>query len=582
MSLEETNPAVVEEEEGKPGSAEEDAVAYGEVQVFDEMPLNETDPPAAAEEEGEPGIAEEDAVASGEDRLSEMPDMVLHHVMSFLKAWEAARTCVLSRRWRHLWASAPCVDILLTSDRQPPPMNRRMRHHRASAPCPCADVLWTRDRNAPSDTRRFVNRLLLARDELAPVDTLRLRSAHVDGFGDKFKNVDVEKWISEAIKRKARVIQLEDHYGMFVVFAHQVFASNHLKILKLSYAELDDDVFRGFSSRCPSLEELELKKCVVSAREISSVTLKSLIMVECKFTMNLSVGAPNLVFLQCITPMKWVPVLKDSGSLVTGSIMIDDSLLIGDSKKGHEVDGFSSDYSYGGSSEDYFDDLSSDISDDYDYNYENDINSDADTYEYNEIVNEYKFEQYKDHDDGGDCSMGGKYHGSSSNNGFNDDKTLGGQNVLHSLSNARSLELLAHSGEVVLSRESRSCPTFSNLKTLSLGEWCISMVADFDILILFLQNSPNLEKLFLQLEMSYNIQKELEKGIKPKGGSFACKRLSTVKIRCTKDDLRVHMLAQLFNSNGLSLEKIFVRRSGSFRLRNSKLNRELNCPWRMS
>uniref|UniRef100_I1QGE0 F-box domain-containing protein n=1 Tax=Oryza glaberrima TaxID=4538 RepID=I1QGE0_ORYGL len=369
MSLEETNPTVVEEEDGEPGSAEEDAVAYGEVQVFDEMPLNETDPAAAAEE-GEPGSAEEDAVASGEDRLSEMPDMVLHHVMSFLKAWEAARTCVLSRRWRHLWASAPCVDILLTSDRQPPPpANRRMRHHQASAPCPCADVLWTRDRNPPSDTRRFVNWLLLARDELAPVDTLRLRSAHVDGFEDKFKNADVEKWISEAIKRKARVIQLEDHYGMFVVLAHQVFASNHLKILKLSYTELDDDIFRGFSSRCPSLEELELKKCVVSAREISSVTLKSLIMVECKFTMNLSVGAPNLVFLQCITPMKWVPVLKDSGSLVTGSIMIDDSLLIGDSKKRHEVDGFSSDYSYGGSSEDYFDDLSSDISDDYDYNY---------------------------------------------------------------------------------------------------------------------------------------------------------------------------------------------------------------------
>uniref|UniRef100_A0A0D3GX85 F-box domain-containing protein n=1 Tax=Oryza barthii TaxID=65489 RepID=A0A0D3GX85_9ORYZ len=542
-----TNPTVVEEEDGEPGSAEEDAVAYGEVQVFDEMPLNETDPAAAAEE-GEPGSAEEDAVASGEDRLSEMPDMVLHHVMSFLKAWEAARTCVLSRRWRHLWASAPCVDILLTSDRQPPPpANRRMRHHQASAPCPCADVLWTRDRNPPSDTRRF----------LAPVDTLRLRSAHVDGFEDKFKNADVERWISEAIKRKARVIQLEDHYGMFVVLAHQVFASNHLKILKLSYTELDDDIFRGFSSRCPSLEELELKKCVVSAREISSVTLKSLIMVECKFTMNLSVGAPNLVFLQCITPMKWVPVLKDSGSLVTGSIMIDDSLLIGDSKKRHEVDGFSSDYSYGGSSEDYFDDLSSDISDDYDYNY-------GKISIYKEIANGYKFEQFKDHDDGGDCSMGGKYHGSSSNNGFNDDKTLGGQNVLHSLSNARSLELLAHSGEVVLSRESRSCPTFSNLKTLSLGEWCISMVADFDILILFLQNSPNLEKLFLQLEMSYNIQKELEKGIKPKGGSFACKRLSMVKIRCTKDDLRVHMLAQLFNSNGLSLEKIFVRRSGSF------------------
>lgn len=53
----------------------------------------------------------------------------------------------------------------------------------------------------------------------------------------------------------------------------------------------------------------------------------------------------------------------------------------------------------------------------------------------------------------------------------------------------------------VLRRESISCPTFSNLRTLALGEWCIGTGADFDILIRLLQHSPSWEKLYLHLEM---------------------------------------------------------------------------------
>jgi hypothetical protein len=30
------------------------------------------------------------------DRLSALPDALLHHIMSFLKAWEVVRTCTLS------------------------------------------------------------------------------------------------------------------------------------------------------------------------------------------------------------------------------------------------------------------------------------------------------------------------------------------------------------------------------------------------------------------------------------------------------------------------------------------------------
>lgn len=60
-----------------------------------------------------------------------------------------------------------------------------------------------------------------------------------------------------------------------------------------------------------------------------------------------------------------------------------------------------------------------------------------------------------------------------------------------------------------------------------------------------------------------NIRKLLETGVKPKGRSFACKHLQMVKIKCSKDDVRVHKLAHLFRSNGVPVEKIFVRRTGS-------------------
>ncbi|WVZ50631.1 hypothetical protein U9M48_001869, partial [Paspalum notatum var. saurae] len=50
------------------------------------------------------------AAGGGPDRLSALPDCLLHAIMS-LKFREAVRTCVLSKRWRHLWRSMPCLDI---------------------------------------------------------------------------------------------------------------------------------------------------------------------------------------------------------------------------------------------------------------------------------------------------------------------------------------------------------------------------------------------------------------------------------------------------------------------------------------
>jgi len=40
---------------------------------------------------------------NNEDRLSDLPDGVILHILSFLNTKHVVRTCVLSKRWEHLW-----------------------------------------------------------------------------------------------------------------------------------------------------------------------------------------------------------------------------------------------------------------------------------------------------------------------------------------------------------------------------------------------------------------------------------------------------------------------------------------------
>ncbi|KAJ1424744.1 Leucine-rich repeat domain superfamily [Sesbania bispinosa] len=49
------------------------------------------------------------------DRLSDLPDCVILHILSFLKAKYAVRTCILSTRWKDLWKHLPTI-LLHSSD----------------------------------------------------------------------------------------------------------------------------------------------------------------------------------------------------------------------------------------------------------------------------------------------------------------------------------------------------------------------------------------------------------------------------------------------------------------------------------
>ncbi|KAF3608031.1 hypothetical protein DY000_02051643 [Brassica cretica] len=46
------------------------------------------------------------------DRISSLPDGVIHHILSFLPLKKSAQTSVLSKRWRLLFAFSPTLDLL--------------------------------------------------------------------------------------------------------------------------------------------------------------------------------------------------------------------------------------------------------------------------------------------------------------------------------------------------------------------------------------------------------------------------------------------------------------------------------------
>ncbi|KAM0850873.1 hypothetical protein ACQ4PT_052767 [Festuca glaucescens] len=51
-----------------------------------------------------------------DDRLSALPDDLLHHLLSFLPSRRAVQTGVLSKRWTGLWCSVRRIDVKIDVD----------------------------------------------------------------------------------------------------------------------------------------------------------------------------------------------------------------------------------------------------------------------------------------------------------------------------------------------------------------------------------------------------------------------------------------------------------------------------------
>jgi len=245
----------------------------------------------------------------GEDRISALPDGILQHVLGFLPADEAVRTCVLASRWRHLWRSLGRLRIVSSESKE-----------------------WT----SVEHFNEFVNCLLLHREPSLALD-------EVEFSGDRFLCRDfthINIWIRHALLCRASVLSaslvapaLYPVHGLdggvtvlnpenLVTLDGPALRSQHLAKLELANVLLDSN-FLDFSA-CPALEDLTITRSDINTHKIISRSVKRLTISQCHMDGNtrIHISVPNLVWLHLHCGGVHAPMLDSMPSLDTAFVKL--------------------------------------------------------------------------------------------------------------------------------------------------------------------------------------------------------------------------------------------------------------------
>uniref|UniRef100_A0A0E0AQU1 F-box domain-containing protein n=1 Tax=Oryza glumipatula TaxID=40148 RepID=A0A0E0AQU1_9ORYZ len=206
------------------------------------------------------------------DRISALPDELLHHVMTFLTAKEAVQTCVLSRR---TWASVGYLNV---------------------DSCNFITV---------KHFKKFVDNLLLQRS-CALLDMFCIHTSY-DISDDSLDYSDIHPWVRHALRCNVKTLGILNYCDgkLLSVDGYPVpFTSLHLKNVYLCKFSIDNRFVEKLFSGCPELLHLELRHCAIKATMFCSATLKILTITAADRTQDdtegfqhLVINMPNLICL---------------------------------------------------------------------------------------------------------------------------------------------------------------------------------------------------------------------------------------------------------------------------------------------
>ncbi|XP_061352946.1 F-box/FBD/LRR-repeat protein At4g26340-like [Gastrolobium bilobum] len=179
------------------------------------------------------------------DVISNLPEAVLCHILSFMPTEEVVATSVLSKRWKELWRVVPTLDF----DHE----------------------IYNENKESHSRFVEFVYAVMLSRDLHQPIQTFSLRCCD---------HINVNVWINAALQR--RVEQFNLYLPQSLNLSSAIFSHKTLVVLKLvgstvpalssvdlpslkilslcSVVFLDPRYLAELLSGCPILEDFKLKK----------------------------------------------------------------------------------------------------------------------------------------------------------------------------------------------------------------------------------------------------------------------------------------------------------------------------------
>lgn len=180
----------------------------------------------------------------GVDFISSLPDVILHHILSFVPTKSAIRTSVLSKRWRYVWSETPALSI---DCHRADPNSIDKTLIRFSAPKFASFHLRTNLLNRIQPVNSWIE-FAISHD--AEKLSLEFRDPRVRGY--KFPDF---------FYTNSSVKQLFVNSGSVDLIPRCTVSWASLKNLSLSFCTLSDDSFLTILSGSPLLESLELLYC---------------------------------------------------------------------------------------------------------------------------------------------------------------------------------------------------------------------------------------------------------------------------------------------------------------------------------
>ncbi|TVU21058.1 hypothetical protein EJB05_30670, partial [Eragrostis curvula] len=274
----------------------------------------------------------------GVDRLSELPDDILGHILSFLPTTkEAGRAAILSRRWRYIFAH---VDTLSFEDVNPG--DRYLNN--------LSFELDSEERRSPNGCfLDRVNAAILCRLRCASLSrntSLRAFRVAIDQY-ERWDRHMVRSWVSHALQQSRQELHLDlrlhtyhpcergngrrrgrfhnnsdgerQRWSLSFSFPRSLFSSTALRSLRVSHCYLkppeaialpslealhltaigdsEADIHRLISS-CPHLAELTLESCSKITRvSVLDKRLRRLALRCCHYVENVNLDASELRIL---------------------------------------------------------------------------------------------------------------------------------------------------------------------------------------------------------------------------------------------------------------------------------------------
>ncbi|XP_024047143.1 putative FBD-associated F-box protein At1g05080 isoform X2 [Citrus clementina] len=224
-----------------------------------------------------------DDASEGIDRISNLPESILHHIFSLVEdTLDVITASAVSRKWRYIWLSMPSLAFStfhkIWSDKR-----KTLSFHKVN-----------------EEFKDFVNWVLMSQNS-----SITVQSFCLCGYIHESDDYTLYRWMSVLADRKLQELGLMVFsdgpvellhflvsceslvYFKFVFGLHEVLklpssagfvGLNMLSLMNVKF--LDCVSFRTFISNCPVLEHLNLLACVFSDMkilDIASVSLKSLV-----------------------------------------------------------------------------------------------------------------------------------------------------------------------------------------------------------------------------------------------------------------------------------------------------------------